>query len=233
MYLTTHDHRRGLRRILLLAMAGTMSLFALSCGNSSEDAAQPRSAATEQAPAEGGDTPPLQSSTSPAPSDAQFRLTRAKDFSLEIHGGGKARLSEQLERGPLILDFWATWCAPCKRAFPRYQELVRKYREHGVELWAVSQDDPRMYDKIGPYFESQGFDFPALLDPERKVARTYNVVSLPTTFILAPDGEVLYHHMGFRDGDEKTMERILRRSLGLEALDGSAEEHPAAEGNGR
>lgn len=142
-------------------------------------------------------------------------LGTAHDFLLRTAEGGSVRLTEALERGPVILDFWATWCGPCKVALPRWNALATAYAEYGVQLLAVSQDDPRSQPKILPYLRSQGFEFPALLDGDKQVGRRYRVVSLPTTFLIAPDGRILMHHAGYREGDERELERELRAFLSL------------------
>ena len=148
-------------------------------------------------------------------SETAENLGTAHDFRLRTADGGEVRLSEALERGPVLLDFWATWCGPCKVALPRWAALANAYAEHGVQLLAVSQDDPRSQAKILPYMRSQGFTFPALLDGDKQVGRRFRVVSLPTTFLIAPDGRIVAHHVGYREGDELEVERALRVLLSL------------------
>lgn len=142
-------------------------------------------------------------------------VTKVEDFRLETITGETLRLSEALKKGPVILDFWATWCAPCKRAMPRWAQLQERYAEHGVQLWAVSWDHPRMHSRIAPYFESKGFDFPALLDTDHAVGTRLGVINLPTTFLVSQDGRLIWRHVGFADGDERALETELRRLLAL------------------
>lgn len=139
----------------------------------------------------------------------------AEDFELPTHLGGKVRLSEALEKGPVILDFWATWCAPCKRAMPVYAELVDTFGEHGLQLLPVSLDNERAQSKIGPWFEERGFEFPSLLDPDREVAQQFNVLSLPTMFLLDSDGRLVTWHVGFRPDMREELEREIRGLVGL------------------
>ena len=153
-----------------------------------------------------------------APVRADGDLGRAHDFRLRTTDGKTMTLEQALADGPILLDFWATWCAPCKVALPRWDALAKKYAEHGVRLITISQDDPRSQPKILPYMRSQGFDFPALLDGDKQVGRRYRVTSLPTTFLIAQDGTIVTHHVGYREGDEHEVEADLRALLDLEPL---------------
>lgn len=143
----------------------------------------------------------------PAGADELKDLGEAPDFTLPVHGGGKMTLSEVWKEGPVVVDFWATWCAPCKRALPRYQAIYDKYREQGLSILAVSQDDPRSQAKIGAFFKSQKLTFPALLDGDKKAGRLFGVQTLPVTIVISQEGRVVAVHNGYRDGDERVLER--------------------------
>ena len=130
--------------------------------------------------------------------------------------GNEVSVETLVEDGPIILDFWATWCGPCKRAMPAWARLADAYAEDGVRLVPVSWDHPRMYDRITTYFEKQGFEFPSLVDPEHESGNALGVVSLPTTFLISADGNILVRHVGYADGDERLLESELRKALGLD-----------------
>jgi thiol-disulfide isomerase/thioredoxin len=153
------------------------------------------------------------------PFAAAAELGEAHDFRLRTVEGSTMTLDDALAEGPIILDFWATWCAPCRVALPRWVELADRYAEHGVRLITVSQDDPRSQPKILPYLRSQGFEFPVLLDGDKQVGRRYRVTSLPTTFLIASDGTIVTHHVGYREGDEREVEADLRELLDLDPLE--------------
>ncbi len=136
-----------------------------------------------------------------APAD----LGPAPAFTLETHAGGRTSLADHLENGPVIIDFWATWCGPCRKALPHLQALQDQYRDQGLTVLAVSIDDPRNQPKIGGFVRSQKLDFPILLDGDSRVARLYRVASVPSTFLVSPEGRVVALHRGYRDGDEKLL----------------------------
>ena len=126
-------------------------------------------------------------------------------------------LAEALEDGPVLLDFWATWCTPCKIAMPAYAAIEQEYAEHGLTLWAVSWDDDRMVDRIAPYMQKNDFTFPALRDPDRTLGTRLGVRALPTTFLVTSDGSIAWRHTGFARGDERALEAAVRDVLGLAA----------------
>lgn len=141
----------------------------------------------------------------------------ASELSFADLDGEKVTLGSLLETGPVILDFWATWCGPCKLAMPAWAALAEEYADQGVRLVPVSWDHPRMYPRVTEWFARQGFEFSSLVDPDKASGRALGVVSLPTTFLLAPDGRVVFQHIGYAQGDEKLLESELRKVLGLGA----------------
>lgn len=144
---------------------------------------------------------------------------QAPNFQLPRHGGGRISLGELRAKGPVVVDFWATWCAPCKRALPRYQMLQDRYAAHGVTIVAVSEDDPRSQAKIEPYLQAQGLTLAVALDPDGRVAKEFGVSDLPTTFLVGTAGQIVAKHVGYVDGAEQTLEAALRAQLGLPAAE--------------
>lgn len=149
--------------------------------------------------------------------DEQSAAIDPSDLVFTDLEGNAVSLSEGLERGPVLVDFWATWCTPCKVAMPAYAAVQSEYAEHGFQVWAVSWDRGRAVQKIAPYFEKQGFTFPALLDPDQVQGRSLGVRALPTSFLFAPDGTIAWQHTGFASGDEKELESVLRGVLALDS----------------
>ncbi|MBC8424403.1 TlpA family protein disulfide reductase [bacterium] len=140
-------------------------------------------------------------------------LGAAPRFTLETVGGEKLSLDDALAEGPVILDFWATWCGPCRKALPHMQELYEAHHEDGLTVLAISIDEPRNRPKINSTVRSLGLTFPVLVDGDKEVARLYRVDSVPTTFIISQAGRVTAYHRGYREGDEKLLAREIRELL--------------------
>ena len=104
---------------------------------------------------------------------------------------------------PIIISFWATWCKPCKAELNAIAEEYEDWQdETGVTLIAVSIDDARSMSKVAPYVNSADWDYEVYLDPNRELARSLNVSTVPHTFLLNGKGKIVWEHKGYIDGDE-------------------------------
>jgi len=134
----------------------------------------------------------------------------APDFTLRTMSGPNLRLQEQ--RGQVVLvNFWATWCGPCRQEIPHLNRLYDKYRTSGFQLLGVNiDDDARAATELATRL---GVKFPVLLDTDKKASRLYDMSAMPATVVIDRDGRVRYIHRGYRDGFEKTYELQIRELL--------------------
>ena len=131
----------------------------------------------------------------------------APDFTLRSAEGGNLRLAEM--RGRVVLvNFWATWCGPCKVEMPHLNRIYEKYRSAGFVLLGVNIDeDPRQAVALAT---RMGLKFPVLLDTDKAVSRRYALDSMPGTVIIDRDGKVRHVHKGYREGVEATYDAQIR-----------------------
>jgi cytochrome c biogenesis protein CcmG/thiol:disulfide interchange protein DsbE len=122
----------------------------------------------------------------------------APDFTLKNLAGEDVTLSELLKDGPVIVDFWATWCKPCIKAFPDLQEVFDSYKDCGLRVLAISIDGPRSSSHVAALIKSKGNTFEVLLDPSQKVAKDLHVTSVPRTVLVGMDGKIKYAVTGYR-----------------------------------
>ncbi len=134
---------------------------------------------------------------------------KAPDFELETISGDEVALSDFLGNGPVLINFWATWCKPCVEEMKYYQEIYDKYKERGLTLLAISEDNERSVAKVIPYIRSNNYNFTVLLDPDNSVARDYYVRVVPHTYVLDKNGNIVFSHSGYKKGDEKEVEKII------------------------
>lgn len=136
------------------------------------------------------------------------------DFRLPDMNGKNISLSDLLGQGPVLIDFWADYCNPCKVAMPYLHELTEKYDTLTVVL--ISIDAPKSQSKAKNYLKGKNYNFVTLFDSEKTLAKKLSVSNPPHTFIINSDGEIVYTHIGFEPGTEKHYEHHIRNLLGLE-----------------
>lgn len=132
----------------------------------------------------------------------------APSFTLDNIKGNEISLSD-FENQLIVLDFWATWCVPCKKAMKELDKIQRKYTEQ-VKIIAISIDKPRAKATATSYLKSNRFSFISLFDPTWRVKRKYNVVNPPRTYIINPQQEIIYQHEGYKRGDENKIEKVIK-----------------------
>ena len=144
------------------------------------------------------------------------RAEKAPQLLLENLDGTTFSLEEALKKGPVVFDFWATWCKPCIKGLPKIQALSREYSQRGVQVLTINVDGPRNLPKIRPFMQRHKIELPVLLDKNNEVLKLFHLVGVPATLIIAADGEVFYKHQGYRPGDEKKLKAKLDELLDAE-----------------
>jgi cytochrome c biogenesis protein CcmG, thiol:disulfide interchange protein DsbE len=142
----------------------------------------------------------------PAASTHELTGAIAPPFELEPVGGGEPVGPGKFQGQVVIVDFWATWCEPCRESFPAYQALVEKHAGR-VTVIGVSVDE----EESGiPAFKTEtGVKFPLVWDREQSVAGAYKPAKMPTSYIVDGKGLIRHVHEGFRSGDAAEIERIV------------------------
>ena len=138
------------------------------------------------------------------------------DLSVKLLDGKQVRLSALLEEGPLLVSFWATWCAPCKKEMIFLEEFHQKYNENSFRVLAISTDSPKSMSKVKSYIRAKKYTFLVGIDPNQEIAKKMNALLMPTTLILNKDRKVSWYHQGFIPGDEKEIEAQIRAVLDLD-----------------
>lgn len=123
---------------------------------------------------------------------------------LKTLDGQAVNMSEISNDGkPIIVNFWATWCSPCKRELNNINDVYDEWvEETGVKLIAISIDDARQVYKVAPYVEGVAWEYEILLDVNGDFKRAMNVNTVPFTFLLDGEGNIVYKHNNYAEGDE-------------------------------
>ena len=131
----------------------------------------------------------------------------APDFALKSHSGDNLRLSEF--RGEVVMiNFWASWCGPCRQEMPLLDELYTQYQPLGFTILGVNvEEDP---SKANQLLKESPVNFPILYDNKSEVSKLYKVVAMPSTVLVDRDGNVRYLHQGYKPGYEESYQQQVR-----------------------
>lgn len=144
---------------------------------------------------------------------------KAPDFTLKSITGKQVTL-QQLRADPfnkkrsrvVLIDFWATWCPPCKEEVPHLQKLHEKYGKKGLSVVGIAVDHDGAVS-VKPFAKENGLKYNMLLDPDTKTAKKYLIRPIPTTYIIDRQGIIRYVHVGFNPGMEKQLETEIKELL--------------------
>lgn len=123
----------------------------------------------------------------------------ASDFTLKSRGGKNIKLSEY--RGDVVMvNFWASWCGPCRQEMPALEQLYKKYKDLGFVILGVNVDKDS--SNAASLLKKIPVSFPVLYDNTSKVASLYDVKAMPTTYLIDRNGQLRYVHKAYKPGYE-------------------------------
>ncbi len=144
------------------------------------------------------DDPQFAAAMSKIQSDEQLR--QKADFTLTDLNGKEWTLKNL--RGKVVLvNFWATWCPPCRKEMPDLETLYKRFKDQGLVILAISDEDA---DKVGPFVKERKIKYPILLDPGRKVNELFRIGGIPKSFVYGRDGKLVAQAI-----DMRTMKQFL------------------------
>ncbi len=138
------------------------------------------------------DSPRLTDALARLEADEQAR--READFTLtDLHG--KQWTLKQLRGSVVLVNFWATWCPPCRKEMPDLEALYQRFEDRGLVVLAISDEDA---DKVRPFLAERKITYPVLLDPGRKVNDLFRVEGIPKSFVYDRDGKLVAQAIDMR-----------------------------------
>ncbi len=149
-----------------------------------------------------------------APSESGL-LGKAARFQGKDLSGKIVTLESLLAKGPVLVDFWATWCKPCLKELPHLQRIHDKYSKQGLQVLAVTIDAPKTESRVKPFVLGKKYTFTVLLDSSQEVFRALQGKgTIPFVVAIDKDGNIRYRHTGYRPGDENELERVAAELVG-------------------
>jgi len=138
----------------------------------------------------------------------------APNFSVQAIANGKGKVALRDLRGKVVLvDFWGTFCEPCKKSFPKLQDLHARYASRGLRIVGISEDEAEDKDKIPGFGDTYGAKFALAWDTTKSAARRYKPETMPSSFLIDREGVVRYAHVGYHDGEEVEVEKEIKELL--------------------
>jgi peroxiredoxin len=132
----------------------------------------------------------------------------APDFTLKSLSGENLKLSE-MAGNVVLINFWASWCGPCREEMPLLNALHSKYEPLGFTVLGVNVEED--VNGAKGFLKNFPVDFPVLLDNTNKVSKQYEVIAMPTTVVVDRDGNVRYLHQGYKSGDEEKYRQMVKK----------------------
>jgi peroxiredoxin len=142
---------------------------------------------------------------------AQTLSGPAPGFSLQTRDGQQVSLAS-LKGKVVMVNFWATWCVPCRQEMPHLQALYERYNSLGFELLAVNVEKNNA-EGARKWLEETPVTFPVLFDPNNEVTKLYKVQTMPSTVLVARDGTMRFIHHGYKPGYEGEYQTQVRALL--------------------
>lgn len=136
------------------------------------------------------------------------------DFNARDLNGQQIRLSTLLSDGPVVLDFWATYCKPCLKAMPELEKIQEEFKDRGVTILGVNEDGPRGMAKVKPFLRRLKVTYRVILDADGGLMRRFNVTGCPSVVIVSAEGDAVFRRTGYRPGDAADIRQALLDLVG-------------------
>ena len=143
--------------------------------------------------------------------DARVKTLEGRDFQTSgLQNDGK----------PMVISMWATWCKPCIRELSAIHDMYIDWQEEtGVKIVAVSIDDARNASKVRPFVDGEGWEYEVYIDENQDFKRLLNVNSIPHTFLVDGNGQIVWQHNGYAAGDEDELYELIQKLAAGETVE--------------
>ena len=133
--------------------------------------------------------------------------------NFNLFNGSKTSIEELLNKGPLVIQFWAIWCSPCKKEMYYLDKIQKEYKDMGVNVVCVNTDNLKSIPKAKAFVRQKKYNLLIASDPSAEIFKKLNASVMPTTIIFDQTGQIVYSKEGYINGDEKNVEEKLKSML--------------------
>jgi peroxiredoxin len=136
------------------------------------------------------------------------------DFRLPILDGGTFEMKKLIGQKTVLMNFWATWCIPCRKEMIHLQKLYDQHKDKGFEVLAISIDDASRLSQVKPFVRKYNYTFPVLLDTDSIVIKKFQTQpDVPFSVLIDRRGRIVRRFLGYKPGDEETVKRDVMKLL--------------------
>ena len=135
------------------------------------------------------------------------------DLKVRLLNGSSTTLHQLSQDGPLLIDFWATWCVPCKKVMKYLNQYHEEYAEDNFKVLMINTDTPRSLGKVRGFIKSQDYSFNVGMDPNKVLSKKLNGMIMPTLILVDKGGIIKWRHQGYVAGEELEIEKQIKQVL--------------------
>ena len=139
------------------------------------------------------------------------------DLKVRLLNGSSTTLHQLSQDGPLLIDFWATWCLPCIKVMKYLNQYHEKYADDNFKVLMINTDTPRSLGKVRGYIKSKNYSFNVGMDPNKVLSKKLNGMTMPTLILVDKGGIIKWRHQGYVAGEEieieKQIKQVLRKNI--------------------
>ena len=136
------------------------------------------------------------------------------DLKVRLLNGSSTTLHQLSQDGPLLIDFWATWCVPCKKVMKYLNQYHEEYADDNFKVLMINTDTPRSLGKVRGFIKSQDYSFNVGMDPNKVLSKKLNGMIMPTLILVDKGGIIKWRHQGYVAGEEIEIEKQIKQVLG-------------------
>ena len=137
-----------------------------------------------------------------AQNDEEFN-TKIPDEKIRMINVEFSELKNYVGEGPLLLEFWTTWCPNCPKQMGYLSDLAEHFKEVGLQVLGINLNEPKIVNKVKPYIQNRNFSYDIAIDPEEKLGEYFRVEGIPTLLLIDNEGNVINRYVGYSPGQEE------------------------------
>ena len=125
------------------------------------------------------------------------------DEKIRMINGEFSELKDYVGTGPLLLEFWTTWCPNCPKQMGYLSDLAEHFKDAGLQVLGINLNEPKIVNKVKPYIQNRNFSYDIAIDPEEKLGEYFGVKGIPTLLLVDNRGNVINRYVGYSPGQEE------------------------------